>query len=144
MSAEPATKPENQNVLVRLEEVQNDLGFISEESLKEIARSTGVPLSQVYGVATFYSFLSLKKKGRNLIRICRSEPCHIKHAPDIVAALKTALGIEPGQTTADGRFTLEHTNCIGACDAAPAMLVNNDLHGNLTVGKITEILESYK
>ncbi len=134
---------QNENVLVRLKSVQDKLGYIPEESLKEIARETRVPASEVYGVATFYAFLSVKPKGRNIIRICRSEPCRLKESHDVVHALERELGIEPGQTTADDRFTLEYTNCIGACDVSPAMLVNDDLYGNLSPEKIRPILNSY-
>ncbi|MDO8577794.1 MAG: NADH-quinone oxidoreductase subunit NuoE [Dehalococcoidales bacterium] len=144
MMVEAKTKPQNETVLVRLKEVQDKLGYIPEESIKAIAQSTGVPVSQVYGVATFYSFLTVKPKGRNIIRICQCEPCHIKDSKVIIAALEDALGVDPGETTADGRFTLEFTNCIGACDMAPAMLINDDLLGNLTPGKIPQILQLYK
>ncbi len=144
MMVETKTKPQNENVLVRLKEVQDKLGYIPEESIKELAQSSSVPVSQVYGVATFYSFLTVKPKGRNIIRICQSEPCHIKDYQIVIAALEDALGVDPGETTADGRFTLEFTNCIGACDMAPAMLINYDLHGNLTPEKIPQILQLYK
>lgn len=144
MMVETKTKPQNENVLVRLKEVQDKLGYIPEESIKELAQSSSVPVSQVYGVATFYSFLTVKPKGRNIIRICQSEPCHIKDYQIVITALEDALGVDPGETTADGRFTLEFTNCIGACDMAPAMLINYDLHGNLTPEKIPQILQLYK
>ncbi|MBI2836513.1 MAG: NADH-quinone oxidoreductase subunit NuoE [Chloroflexi bacterium] len=127
-----------------LKEAQRKHGHITEEDLNEIARSLDVPVSEVYGVATFYSFLATRPVGRNVIRVCRSLPCHLEHSEEIIASLKNVIGIEPGETTADGRFTLELTNCIGACDQAPAMLVNDDLHGDLTPGKISQILQSYK
>ena len=144
MITEAETKPQIRTVLERLQEVQEKLRYIPEEAIQEIARSTGVPVSEVYGVATFYSFLAVKPKGRNVVRICRSEPCHMKDGEKVVTAIEQALGISAGRTTADGRFTLEFTNCIGACDMAPAMLINDDLHGNLTPEKIPQILQLYK
>jgi NADH:ubiquinone oxidoreductase subunit E len=101
-------------------------------------------VGDVYGVATFYSFLSVRPMGRNVIRVCRSLPCHIKSAETVVDVLTRSLGITPGETTGDGRFSLELVNCIGACDHAPAMLVNGNLHGDLTPDGIAAILEEYK
>ncbi len=116
---------------------------MSEEFITEVAQSLNIPISEVYGVATFYSFLSRKPLGRNVIRICKSLPCYLKNSETIVDAVKAELGITPGDTTADGRFSFELTNCIGACDKAPAMLINGDVHGDLTPGKISQILKTY-
>ena len=131
-------------MLVLLKKTQRQFGYIPEDSIIEIARSLDVPISEVYGVASFYSFLAVKPKGRNVIRICQSLPCHLKHSQAVIESLEKELGIKPGETTADSKFSLEFTNCIGACDMAPAMLVNDDLHGNLTLDKIAQILKSYK
>ncbi len=135
---------EEENVLARLKAAQDGRNYVTEDKIAEIAGSLGLPVGEVYGVATFYSFLSVKKIGRNVIRICRSLPCHLKGGDLIVKAVTDTLDIGPGETTPDGRFTLELTNCIGACDLAPAMLVNNDLHGNLTPEKVVRVLKSYK
>lgn len=131
-------------MLVRLKKAQSQFGYIPEQSIMAIAQSLDLPVSEVYGVATFYSFLTIRPLGRNVIRVCQSLPCHIQHSGPVIDALGSALGIKPGETTADARFSLEFTNCIGACDNAPAMLVNSDLHGNLTPDKIAQILKSYK
>ena len=108
-----------------------------------LARSLQLPLSEVFGVAGFYAFLGVKPRGRHTIRICRSLPCHLAEARGVRERLEKMLGIASGRTTADGRFTLEVVNCIGACDQAPAMLVDHDLHGRLTPRKIAGILKSY-
>jgi NADH-quinone oxidoreductase subunit E len=100
-------------------------------------------VGEVYGVATFYSFLSTRPLGTNVIRICKSLPCYMKNTQAIIESVHDAIGIGPGETTADGKFSLELTNCIGACDSAPAMLVNHDVHGNLTPKKISQVLKSY-
>jgi NADH:ubiquinone oxidoreductase subunit E/Pyruvate/2-oxoacid:ferredoxin oxidoreductase delta subunit len=122
---------------------QRSEGSISERNLSAIAVETGLSVSDVYGVASFYSFLSTKPRGRNVIRVCKSLPCYLKDAPMIVDAVEKGIGIKPGQTTPDGGFSLELTNCIGACDAAPAMLINDTVYGNLTPGRISDILKSY-
>ena len=121
---------------------QKTEGFLSKKTMTDIAQDIGVTLSEVYGVASFYSFLSIKPQGRNVIRICKSSPCYLKNAPMIIESVAQYIGIKPGQTTADGKFSLELTNCIGACDQAPAMLINDNVYGNLTQGKIVDILMS--
>jgi NADH:ubiquinone oxidoreductase subunit E len=117
---------------------------LSREVMVELSRSLDIPLGEVFGVASFYSFLSTEPRGRNTIRICRSVPCYLKHAEMIVKAVGDEIGIGLGETTQDGRFCFVSTNCIGACDAAPAMLVNSDVHGDLTPNKISRILKSYR
>ena len=97
----------------------------------------------MYAVATFYSFLSIRPLGRNVIRICKSIPCHLKDAPMIIQSVEKAIGIKLGKTTSDGKFSFLLTNCIGACDRAPAMLINHDVHGELTPDKISDVLKSY-
>jgi NADH-quinone oxidoreductase E subunit len=131
-------------VLVRIEEAQRNSGYVSKRFMVEIAQVLGLPLSEVYGVTTFYSFLSTRPLGKNVIRICKSIPCYLKNAEMIIGSVQKVLGISPAETTPDGRFSLELTHCIGACDRAPAMLVNDEVHGHLTPDKIAEILRSYK
>jgi NADH:ubiquinone oxidoreductase subunit E len=112
--------------------------------MAETARSLGLPISEVFGTATFYSFLSTRPLGRNVIRICKSIPCYLKNAEMIIDSVAQEIGIKPGGTTADGKFSFELTNCIGACDLAPAMLVNHEVYGPLTPRKIAEILKACK
>ena len=126
-----------------LQEAQSKTGFLSREAMAKIAETLSVSKSDVYGVATFYSFLSTKPQGRNIIRICQSLPCHVKDGQTVIDSIATELGIKPGETTADGKFTFTITNCIGECDRAPAMLINDDVHGNLTPAKIAQILKTY-
>lgn len=133
-----------ERLLEILKDRQSRLGYLTAESLVEIARSLELPLSEVYGVATFYSFLCTRPVGRNIIWLCKSLPCYIKSNHLIIDSIKDELGIRPGETTADGRFSLELTNCIGACDKAPAMLINHEVHGDLTPERISEILKGYR
>lgn len=134
---------DNSKLLVLLKEAQARHGYLSSETIAEVARKAGVHLGDAYGVATFYSFLSLKPQGKNVIRICRSIPCDMKDYELVRESLEKELGIQPGEVTGDGRFSLELTNCIGACDKAPAMLINDQLYGELTPGKIRKILAEY-
>ena len=133
-----------EELLVRVEEAQRQAGCVSEGFIVETAQYLGLTVSEVYGVTTFYSFLSVEPLGRNVIRVCKSVPCYLKQGEMIIRNVEKVLGILPGETTPDGRFSLELTNCIGACDQAPAMLINDEVHGHLTPGKIAEILRSYK
>ncbi len=119
-------------------------GYLSEEALREIAAHLNLPLSEVYGVASFYAFLSRRPQGQHVIRLCKSLPCILKEASMIIETVKKLIGISPGETTSDGCFSLVLTNCIGACDQAPAMLIDETLHGNLTPKKIAGILKSYR
>ncbi len=131
-------------LLMALEEVQQEYGYIPPERMQELAQAMNIPVSDVYGVASFYSFLSCEKKGKHIIRVCKSLPCYIKHSQTVIEAVEKELGIKPGQTTEDGLYSLELTNCIGACDKAPAMMIDDDVHGELTAEKISGILKSYK
>lgn len=139
----PEEDENRSKILPMLEEEQQKAGYISEESMKHMADKLGLSTGDVYGVATFYSFLSVKPKGRHMIRICKSATCHIKDAPMIIESVQTTIGIGPEETTEDGTFSFELVNCIGACDQAPAMLVDDEVHGNLTPEKIAGILKSY-
>jgi len=123
-----------------LKEAQHRYGYISEELVVELAKSLDIPIGEVYGVGSFYSFLSTKPLGKNVIRICKSLPCYLKNYQTILETVESELGIQLGETTKDGKFSLELTNCIGACDQAPAMMINDKLYVDLTPKKITNIL----
>ena len=132
------------NLLVVLQEAQAKFGYLSPVLMIELARSLDVPVNEVYGVASFYSFLNIKPPGRNIIRICRSVPCYLKENHAVIETVEREVGIKPGETSHDSRFSFELANCIGLCDRAPAMLVNSDVHVDLTPSKILQILQSYR
>ena len=132
------------NLLVALKEAQAKFGYLSSTLMIELARSLDVPVNEVYGVASFYSFLNIKPLGRNIIRICRSVPCYLKENHAIIQTVEREIGIKPGETSPDSRFSFELTDCIGLCDRAPAMLVNSDVHVDLTPSKTSQILRSYE
>jgi NADH:ubiquinone oxidoreductase subunit E len=134
---------ERAELLNSLKRAQAEHAHLPREVLLEISQSLQIPLGDAFGVASFYSFLSTESRGRNTVRICRSVPCYLKNSLMIVESVADELGIGPGETTSDCRFSFEMTNCIGACDLAPAMLVNSDVHGDLTPRKIAQVLKSY-
>ena len=139
----PAKSKKRDELLVRIEDEQRKSGYLSPGVMVDLAQSMGLSLSDVYGVATFYSFLSTRPTGKHVIRICKSLPCHVNDAEMVIEGIYREIGIRPGESTVDGRFSFELTNCIGACDKAPAMLIDDDVHGNLTAARITEILRAY-
>lgn len=125
-------------------DINNYFGHIDDNAIIEISRYTGIPIGEIHGVITFYSFLSQKKRGRNVIRLCQTISCDIAGKEQIVRVLEKELGIRFGETTEDGMFSLEYTNCIGMCDNPPAMLVNDKAYGGLTPERVVEILDSFK
>ena len=140
----PTQREDRANLLVVLKRAQSEFGFVPDEFITEVAQSFNISVGEVYGVATFYSFLSKRLPGKNVIRICKSLPCYLKNSQMIIEDVADELGIRPGESTTDGKFSFELTNCIGACDKAPAMLINSDVYGHLTPSKISRILKSHK
>lgn len=132
------------NLISILKEVQDQRVDLSKDVMMEIAKNTGVSFSEVYEIATFYSFISTEPMGKNIIRICKSIPCFLKSSDVIVATIEKELGIKPGEITSDKKFSFHLTNCIGACDMAPAMMINKKRYGNLTPEKVAKILDGYK
>jgi len=117
--------------------------YLSEFSMIEIARELDLPASEVFGTATFYSFLEYKKMGRYIIRLCKTITCSMKGKNQILLAIEDMLKIDVGETTPDGNFSLLQTNCLGFCHKAPAMLINNEVFTDLTPEKVREILSLY-
>ena len=144
MNKRTVNKDVPDNILLALEDAQTRFGYISSEFMAELAESLDIPVNDVYGVASFYSFIATRTPARHVIRICKSLPCHMKDGEAIIEAVEKEIGVKPGNATEDGRFSFELTNCIGLCDGAPAMLINNDAHVNLTPKKIAGILAKYK
>ena len=135
---------ERDQLLGIIKEEQAKNGSVSDGAMADIAQALHLPIGDVYGVTTFYSFLSTRPLGRHVIHICKSVPCFLKNGAMMAEAIEKELGISPGETTSDGRFSFELTNCIGACDQAPAMLVDDEVYGDLTPEKIGEILKSFE
>jgi NADH-quinone oxidoreductase subunit E len=127
-----------------LEEVQKEFGYLPKSVLKDISKKLKIPLSKIYGMSTFYFLFSVKREGKNIIRVCNSPSCYINGSLNVLKFLKKQLKINVGQTTKDRKFSLELTPCIGCCDKAPAMMVNDKIYGNLTEEKIKKILKKLK
>jgi NADH-quinone oxidoreductase subunit E len=118
--------------------------YINEHAMIEIARELEISTSEVYGTATFYSFLDTRSRGKFVIRICKTITCSMKGKNQILLALEDALKIKLGETTVDKRFTLLETNCLGWCHKAPAMLINDEVYTELTPELVRQIVEDYK
>ena len=127
-----------------LQEAQNIFGCVSEDVQKVIADGLGVTLSEVYGVATFYSQFSLQPKGEYVCGVCLGTACYVKGSQAVLDKLCEELEITPGDTTKDGKFTVQATRCLGACGLAPVMMINDDVFGRLIPAEIPGILEKYK
>lgn len=126
-----------------LHEAQQLFGYLPEEVQRRVAEGLGVTLSEVYGVATFYSLFSLKPRGMHKIGVCLGTACYVRGASAILTELESTLKIKVNDTTDDGKFTLEINRCIGACGLAPVMTIDEDVYGRLTADKIKEILSRY-
>ncbi len=126
-----------------LQKIQNAYGYLPEGVLTALSNRTDFSFSRIYGVATFYEQFSLKPKGLHTIRCCRGTACHVKGGPNIARAIEGVLGVGPGQTTEDMKFTFETVACLGTCFLAPVIMVNDDYYGHLSMDDIKSILEGY-
>ncbi len=126
-----------------LQQVQRAYGYLPRPILMEVSERTDIPASRIFGVATFYEQFHLEPHGRHTIRCCRGTACHVKGGHNIIKAAKQTLGVEPGQTTEDMRFTFETVACLGTCFLAPVMMINNDYYGHMNTRRIKGILERY-
>jgi NADH-quinone oxidoreductase subunit E len=138
--------PTREYILLILHELQNSnaRNYLSEEDLKTAAGYLDIPYSSVYGVASYYTMFSLKPRGRHIIRVCHSPVCEMLRSAPLLRALEDMLGIEVGETTQDGFFTLEVTECLGQCDKSPVMLVDTKLYARVTPRRGRSIVEDLR
>jgi NADH-quinone oxidoreductase E subunit len=136
-------EPKRENLISILHRIQDsrESHSIPEEAVNEIAEYLNVTPSEVRGVISFYSMFSIGKRGKYIIRVCTSAPCFIMGSSAIVDSLEEILGIKVGETTGNQLFTLEGSSCLGICDGAPAMMINNEVYTNLTADRVREIIE---
>jgi NADH-quinone oxidoreductase E subunit len=136
-------EPQLHNILYILHELQNNnpRHFVAREDIEACADYLKVPYSYVHGVATFYTMFSLTPRGRHIIRLCDSPPCHLMGSTTVLDYLRKRLGIDVGETTPDGSFTLELAGCLGVCGVAPAIMINDEMFGKLTPERVDSILE---
>jgi len=138
--------PSMENVLLILHEFQNrnPHHYLPDDDLAMIAEYLNVPCSSVYGLVSYYSMFSLMPRGKHIIRVCNSPVCQMADSSDILAVLRENLKLDIGETTVDGLFTLETTECLGQCDTAPGMSIDEAYYGNLTAKKTKRILKDYQ
>ena len=139
-----ASYQHDKSVLVSiLQDVQAKYYYLPEDVLDEVSRGLEVPLSHVYSVATFFKAFSLKPRGRHLINVCLGTACHVRGAVRVLEKVERALGINPGETTQDMKFTLETVNCVGACALGPMVIIGEDYHGEMAPDTVSSVLENY-
>ncbi len=131
------------NLIQILNEVQDYYGYIPEKAQVAISEYLKMPMAEIYGVITFYSRFTLKPKGKYHIAVCLGTACFVKGSEKVLDRAKERLGIDVGETTADGKFSLEATRCVGACGLAPVFTVNEDVYGKATVKMMDEVLDKY-
>lgn len=127
-----------------LKDAQDMFGYLPMEVQHRLAAGMNIPPSHVYGVITFYSFFTITPRGRHTIRLCLGTACYVKGSKDILESIVREVGINVGQTSDDGRFTLEAVRCLGACGLAPVMLIGEDTHGNIHPPDTVKILDGYQ
>ena len=132
------------NLIQILNEVQEKFGYVPTIAQEEIAKYLGIEVAEVYGVVTFYSRFTLKPKGKYAISVCMGTACFVKGGEQILERVKQKLGIEEGQTTEDGKFSIDATRCIGACGLAPVFTVNEEVYGKATPQKVDEVIKEYQ
>ena len=127
-------------VLVVLNELQGQVGFISETMQQYVAMQLHVPVSSVHGVVSFYSFFTTHPRGRHTVKFCLGTACYVGGTPQLIEKVKQVLGIEPGQTTKDGAITVELCRCVGACSQAPVVVIDEEVSGRVRPNKLPQLL----
>ncbi len=134
-------KDEKTPLMMILSDIQREYGYIPLEVQELVSEKTGIPVAEIYGVVTFYSFFSLKPKGKYVIGCCLGTACYVKGAQQIIDKFSEILKIKPGETTEDGMFTLDALRCLGACGIAPAVSINGKVYPKVTVGGVQTIVD---
>lgn len=137
-------KSQQGSLMPILHETQELFGYIPEEAMKKISKELNIPMSEIYGVATFYSRFTLKPRGEHTIGVCLGTACYVKNAQLVFERLQKELNVKPGDTTEDGKFTLEATRCLGCCGLAPVIMIGEDVYGKLVPDDIPAILSKYR
>ena len=131
-------------LMMILSDIQKEYGYIPLEVQELVSERTGISVAEIYGVVTFYSFFSLKPKGKYVIGVCLGTACYVKGAQQVIDKFSELLGIKPGQTTEDGLFTLDALRCLGACGIAPAVSVNGKVYPKVAVNQVQGIIDELK
>lgn len=126
-----------------MNDVNRELGYLPPEALSEISKLLETPTSKLFTVATFYHMLSTKPRGRHVIQFCESAPCHVVGGREVWEALKQSLGLEPDETSEDGKWSLITTSCLGVCGIGPVIMIDDDIYGNVKPADVPDILSRY-
>ena len=124
-------------------EIQRELNWIPPEAIIRINKRLKIPVSEIYRVASFYTALSLKPRGQHLVRVCAGTACYVRGGPRILDSVERTLGVRAGETTPDGKFTLETVNCLGCCALGPVVEIDGQYHGKLSAASVGKLLSSY-
>ena len=131
-------------LMLILSDIQKEYGYIPLEVQELVSERTGIPVAEIYGVVSFYSYFSLKPKGKYVIGVCLGTACYVKGSQQVIDKFSELLHIKPGETTEDGLFTLDALRCIGACGIAPAVSISGKVYSKVTVNQVPEIIQSYR
>ena len=131
-------------LMMILSDIQNEYGYIPLEVQELVSEKTGIPVAEIYGVVTFYSFFSLTPKGKYVVGVCLGTACYVKGSQQVIDKFSEILNIKPGQTTEDGLFTLDALRCIGACGIAPALTINGKVYPKVAIADVAKIVEEYR
>lgn len=131
-------------LILLLQEAQEQFGYIPKEIISDISREIGVPEAEIFGVVTFYSQFRMTPLGKYVVRICEGTACHVNGAKKVLQTLKTELGIDVNETSADGMFSLQSVACLGCCSLAPVIMINGETHGSLTPDKTKKVVDGYR
>ena len=137
-------KDEKTPLMMILSDIQNEYGYIPLDVQELISDKTGIPVAEIYGVVTFYSFFSLQPKGKYVIGVCLGTACYVKGSQQVIDKFSEILDIKPGETSKDGLFTLDALRCIGACGIAPAITINGKVYPKVAVNQVPGIVEEYR
>jgi NADH-quinone oxidoreductase E subunit len=135
---------ERDKLIPILQEIQEKVGYLSEEAIAKVGNYLNLPTSKIYGVATFYNQFRFEPQGKYHIQVCRGTACHVSGSSELLDELKKQLKVDAGQTTRDGLFSLEVVACIGACGLAPVIAVNEKFHAKVTKDKVKDVLDQYR
>jgi len=127
-----------------LQDVQGEHNYLPKKALVQVSQGLDIPLTQVYSVASFFKAFSLKPRGRHLVNVCLGTACHVRGAVRILEEIERGLGINPGETTEDFKYTLERVNCVGACALGPIVIIDGEYSGQMKSNKVKPLLESYQ
>ena len=127
-----------------LQKVQEELGYLSEEAISEVANFLGLSENEIYGVASFYAQFRFERQGEHVVKVCQGTACYVRGGRRILDTVKQELGIQPGETTEDYKFSLERVACFGACALAPVTVIDNTVYAKMTTTKVKQLLAQYR